>query len=225
VGSATSIPRFGPPARYRRGSWYAPSSFTGLEARSKSDDCLSKLIWTCINRFPIWRKCGPVGLYVTTIEKQLTFHWALMMLCNETLFLALHFCLYLEMKTDLTFCFLLSFDDVVQQNSLFSYSLLSIPWDGNWLDILFFTELWWRCATKLGIQTFSTRRTSDHKQSTHENTCKGSCRFYHDICFICILRLHTLLPYKKRDKTRSTHLLYSVSCKVRRIKHIGIRLN
>ena len=114
--------------------------------------------------------------------------------CNRTFFLAIHFCLYLEMEIDLTFCFSLNFDDVVQRNSLSSYSLLSIPWDGKWLDILFFTELWWRCATKLGIQTFSTRNPSDHKQSMYENTCKGSCRFYYDIFFVCIVKLHTFPP-------------------------------
>jgi hypothetical protein len=42
-----------------------------------------------------------------------------MTLCNEILSLAIHFCLYLEMEIDLTFCFSLNFDDVVQRNLAF----------------------------------------------------------------------------------------------------------
>lgn len=69
-----------------------------------------------------WTVCNDV-------EKQLTFHWALMTLCNETLFLAINFCLYFEMEIDLTFCFSLSFDDVVQRNlavKLFQHEILQI---------------------------------------------------------------------------------------------------
>jgi hypothetical protein len=42
-----------------------------------------------------------------------------MTLCNESLFLAIHFCPYLAMETDLTFCFSLNFDDGVQRNLAF----------------------------------------------------------------------------------------------------------
>ena len=52
-----------------------------------------------------------------------------MTLCNETLFLAIHFCLYLEMEIDWTFCFSLNFDDVVQRNlgfKLFQHEILQI---------------------------------------------------------------------------------------------------
>jgi hypothetical protein len=52
-----------------------------------------------------------------------------MTLCNETLFLAIHFCLYHEMESDLTFCFSLDFDDVVQRNlgfKLFQHEILQI---------------------------------------------------------------------------------------------------
>ena len=52
-----------------------------------------------------------------------------MTLCNETLFLAIHFCLYLEMEIDLTFYFSLNFDDVVQRNlayKRFQHEILQI---------------------------------------------------------------------------------------------------
>jgi hypothetical protein len=42
-----------------------------------------------------------------------------MTLCNEILSLAIHFCLYHEMEIDLTFCFSLNFDDVVQRSLAF----------------------------------------------------------------------------------------------------------